>query len=225
MITAKRKQLRPNTHLLVFISCIALLCFGCASPSKPDTVSLIYANADSELLPLYEMYGITEGDLDIAAIHYGNYIDSSNTALVVLEVSNAEISAEMADMGDSLKIFAVMDKELSRLESPAFSVVADSIEYSILRFPSSDAEHLFINAIDIAAGPEEFTGGLYHIGTWENLFPAELCSDPDFLPILIGDKLYLSSISEADMEQRVFFQFDSESNSLKLYDPAQDKYL
>jgi len=221
----KTKHTRSKYHLLFPVLCITLLFAGCASPSKPDTVSLIYANADSELLPLCEMYGITEGDLDIAAIHYSNYIDSGNTALVVLEVSNAEISAEMADMGDSLKIFAVMDKELSRLESPAFSVVADSIEYSILRFPSSDAEHLFINAIDIAAGPEEFTGGLYHIGTWENLFPAELCSDPDFLPILIGDKLYLSSISEADMEQRVFFKFDSESNSLKLYDPVQDKYL
>ncbi len=221
----KTKQRRSKIRLLFSILCMALLCLGCASPSQNNAVHLIYKNADSELLPLCEMYGITEKDLNISSIHYGNFIDSGNTALVVLEVINAEISAEMADMGDSLKIFAVMDKDLSRLESSAFSVVADSVNYSMVQLPLSDTEFLFINAIDIAAGPEEFTGGLYHIGVWENLFPAELCNDPDFLPMLIGDKLYLSSISEADMEQRVFFILHPESKSLKLYDPVQDKYL
>ena len=221
----KTKHTRSKYHLLFPVLCITLLFAGCASPSQNDAVGLIYKNADSELLPLCEMYGITEGDLDIAAIHYGNYIDSGNTALVVLEVSNAEISTEMADMGDSLKIFAVMDKELSRLESPAFSVTADSIDYSIVRLHLSDEEYLFINSIDIAAGSEEFTGGLYRMGTWENLLPEQMYGDPDFLPVIIGDKLYLSSIAEANMEQRTFFKFDLESNSIKLYDPIRGKYL
>lgn len=216
---------RLKNILLCFFMCTALLCAGCASHSQNDAVHLIYKNANSELLPLYEMYGLSEEDMGISSIHYGSFIDSGDTALVVLEVSNAEISTEMADMGDSLKIFAVMDKELSRLESPAFSVTADSIDYSIVRLHLSDEEYLFINSIDIAAGSEEFTGGLHRMGTWENVLPEQMYGDPDFLPVIIGDKLYLSSIAEANMEQRTFFKFDPESNSIKLYDPIRGKYL
>lgn len=216
---------RLKNNLLCFFMCTALLCAGCASPLQDDAIHLIYKNADSELLPLYEMYSLSEDDMGISSIHYGSFIDSGDTALVVLEVSNAEISAEMADMGDSLKIFAIMDKELSRLESPAFSVTADSIDYSIVRLHLSDEEYLFINSIDIAAGSEEFTGGLYRMGTWENVLPEQMYGDSDFLPVIIGDKLYLSSIAEANMEQRTFFKFDLESNSIKLYDPIRGKYL
>ncbi len=205
--------------MLCTLICTASLCIGCTSPSPNDAVRLIYKNADAELMSLCQMYGLSEDDMGIASVHFGNFIDSENTALVVVEVTNAETAAEMADMGDSLKVFAVMDKDLSRLESSAFSVTADSIDYSILKLPSGDTEFLFINAIDMAAGPEEFTGGLYRAAGWENMFPAELYNDPDFLPLLIGDKLYMSTISEADMEQRIFFRFDPHSGSLNPYDP------
>lgn len=214
-----------KSHPLCFLICMALLFSGCAAPSQDNTVHLIYENADTELLSMCEIYGITADDMAITSIHYGSFVSSESEALAVMEVTNPDISEEMAGMGDTLKVFAILDKDLSRLKSSVFSVVADSLDYSILGFPLRDTELLFINAIDIAAGPEEFTGGLYSAAAWENMFPAELCNDPDFLPLLMGDRLYLGSVSEANMEQRIFFNFDPESDSLKLYDPEQGKYL
>lgn len=199
-----------------------LVCTGCHEPSNQEVIDMIYNDGDVIFSEICAQYDLSPADFDVAAIHYGPFIDKKE-ALVVLEVDDSKKSLEMSNNGDILKAFAVCTSDLSELKTPIFSVVADEVNYNIISFSKSAIDYLFVNAIDIAAGPEEFVGGLYSANSWNNIFPLDLCEDYDFLPIVIGNKIYLNTISEIDVERRLVFKFDSASGSVVVFDPEQDR--
>ena len=111
----------------------------------------------------------------------------------------------MEDWPDTFVAFCVYDTQLRQQKTQVFSLLADEITYNIVQPYGAEKDYLYINAIDIAAGSEEFVGGLYDATDWKNVLLVEVELASDFMPLILGEHIYADSIAGGDLEQLPFF--------------------
>ena len=184
--------------IVVVISALLVLCTGCGSPSIQDAGSAILLSCSSELT---EHYGVTEDDFGIQSIHYGCFTGEDQEALVAFMVTDPAKYQAMADWPETFVAFCVYDAQLRQQKTQVFSLLADEITYNIVQPYGAEKDYLYINAIDIAAGAEEFVGGLYDATDWKNVLPVEVELASDFMPLILGEHIYADSIAGGDLER------------------------
>ena len=191
--------------IVVVISALLVLFTGCGSPSIQDAGSAILLSCSSELT---EHYGVTEDDFGIQSIHYGCFTGEDQEALVAFMVKDPAKYQALADWPETFVAFCVYDAQLRQQKTQVFSLLADEITYNIVQPYGAEKDYLYINAIDIAAGAEEFVGGLYDATDWKNVLPVEVELASDFMPLILGEHIYADSIAGGDLERWRFIYWN-----------------